>query len=409
MFCRITPHIEDNKNIIIDFIQDIPGLQERIIYDRREMVQSYTEKTAITNKRIPNNKTLAFACDIRKVDQDNQTASPAEKKTLIVLIKPTIIVQEEMPRREAAAMIFNSPRPKGDTAKQADDKIYLKPVTKELSGTDKNQIMIDIRILKVSDEFMGYIGLNPDSVAKSKGWSDYLVDSTDDSASFVIDQLHEDLLLGAVAARMRTNKDIRMLSKPQVLAKSGKKCEIHITDSEYYMLRAPTVPNGSSEEPLSKSNRLDLGTTIRMIPTLTTDGKDIELDFEWEYRRLRGFKEHTGPDGKVQKVPQVDVDSIKMPCTIPDGKTLLIAGMKIIEQVEVESKTPILNKMPLVGRFFHNKSKITDEITLLIMVTPRTYIKKPLKPQTPRSLVDPNDPLIKKLEEKFKRETKTTN
>ncbi len=407
MFCRITPHIEDNKNIIIDFVQDIPGLWERVIHDRRGMMQSYADTIAITNQRIPNNKTFTFACDIIKFDPYRQRALSDEKKTIIVLIKPTIIVQEERPRSKPAPMILTPLHLKGDTTEQSNDTILLKPGRQKDCASDKGQIMFDIKILTASDEFLKYIGFDTNSVANSKGWADYLIHSTEDSASFVIDQLHSDLLLRNVAARMRTNKDIQMLHKPQVLALSGKKFEIHITDSEHYMLiGGPPDSYIFSVEPESESNRIELGTTIRLIPTLTPDGKDIELDFEWEYRRLRGVKEHTGLDGKVQKVPQIDVDSIKTPCTIPDGKTLLIAGKKIIEQKKKKPGKPGLADMPLIGRFFYSPSQPEQTRNLLIMVTPSTDIKAPSIPQSLQplhSLVDPNDPLIKQLEEKFKR------
>jgi type II secretory pathway component GspD/PulD (secretin) len=190
-----------------------------------------------------------------------------------------------------------------------------------------------------------------------------------------------------------------MLHKPQVLAQSGKKLEIHITESEHYMLIAPAEPNDSSEEPESKSNRIKLGTTIRLTPTLTPDGKNVDLDFEWEYRRLRGFKEHTGPDGNVQKVPQINVDSIKTPCTVPDGKTLLIAGKKMTEQKKKQPKKPGLADLPLIGRFFYSPRQVEETRNLLIMVTLSTDIKA----QPTLQPLDPNDPLIKKLEEQFKR------
>jgi type II secretory pathway component GspD/PulD (secretin) len=405
---RITPHIEDNKNISIDFLQDIPGLQERIIYDRREMMQSYAETTAITNKRIPSNKTFAFICDIRKVIQGNQALSPDEQKTLIVLIKPSIIIQEEMPRKEASRMLI-TPRMKGDTADQSDETIYLNPLPEEQHITDKGQILIDVKILTVSDEFLRYIGLDPNSVVNSESWSDYLVHSTEDSASFVIDQLHTDLLLRNVAARMRTHKDIQMLQKPQVLALSGKKLEIHIPQSKsgYYILRSLSEPNALSGESESESNRIELGTTVRLTPTLTPDGKNVELDFEWEYRRLRGFKEHTGPDGNVQKVPQIDVDSIKTPCMIPDGKTLLIAGKKITVQKKKEPRKLGLTDLPLIGRFLYRPRQVEETKNLLLMVKARINPWKKAPPGAPKKVpsppptIDPNDPLIKKLEEKF--------
>jgi beta-lactamase regulating signal transducer with metallopeptidase domain/type II secretory pathway component GspD/PulD (secretin) len=333
-----------------------------------------------------------------------------------MLTSPRATVQEEMPRSEAAATILNSQRSKGYTAEQSDETIFIKPLPEEQPDTGKTQIMIDTKILTVSDDFLKYIGLDPNSVASSKGWLDYLIHSSDDSASFVIDQLHADLILKALAARMQTHKDIQMLHKPQVLAMAGKKCEIHILEYEYYMLAPPSEPNGSSVESESKSKRIELGTTVRLTPNLTPDRKNVELDFEWEYRRLRGIREQTGRDGKVQKFPIVDVDRIKTPCTVPDGKTLLITGKKIIEQKK-EPKKPRFSDLPLIGGLFSSPSKTEETRNLLILIKPNINPpqKAPPKPQPidPNDPlmqpIDPNDPLIKKLEEKFKRETKPAN
>jgi type II secretory pathway component GspD/PulD (secretin) len=197
-----------------------------------------------------------------------------------------------------------------------------------------------------------------------------------------------------------------MLHKPQVLALSGKKFEIHITDSENYILIRPADSNVLSEKPESESNPIKLGTTIRINPTLAPDGKNIELDFEWEYRRLNGVKKHKNPDGTVQKVPQIDIDSIKTPCTIPDGKTLLIAGKKIIEQKKKPGK-PQLADLPVIGMLFSNPPQPEQTRNLIIMVTPSTVTKttQASPSSTPSPIpppIDPNDPLIKKLEEKFK-------
>ena len=315
--------------------------------------------------------------------------------------KITIYAPEKMPRSKAVAIIYNSLHSKGYIAEQTDETIFLKPMPEERPGTDKSQILIDTKILTVSDEFLKDIGLDPNSLASSKGWSNYLVHTSDDSASFVIDQLHEDLLLRTVAARMRTHKDIQMLDKPQVLAASGKKCEIQITESEYYMLTSPSEPNALTGESESKSKRIELGTTVRLTPNLTPDGKKVDLDFELERRQLRGFKEHTGTEKQTQKIPIVDVYSIKTPCTVPDGKTLLIASKKIPEQKKKEPGTPGLAGLPLIGPLFSSPAQVEETRYLLIMVKPsiNPHIKAPPTLQP----LDPNDPLIKKLEEKFKR------
>jgi len=313
-------------------------------------------------------------------------------QTVEVEFKVRKLSQEEMDKEATRGQRFTMPLPKTiDELEQSERQ--------QESNSNSAQIMIDTKILTVSDEFLKYVGLDPNSTARSENWSDYLIHASEDSVSFVIDQLHEDLLLGTVAARIRVDKDIRMFHPLPVLAKSGKKCEIQIIDSEHYRLTSP---------PESKSNRIELGTTIRLKPTLIQKGQNVELDFEWEYRRLQGFKEHTGPDGKVQKVPQIDVDSIRTPCTIPDGKTLLITGKKITEQKKKESGKPQLGDLPLIGGLFSSPPQVEETKNLLIMITPSTDIKAPPIPQDIKAPpkpqpIDPNDPLIKKLEEKFKR------
>jgi hypothetical protein len=55
--------------------------------------------------------------------------------------------------------------------------------------------------------------------------------------------------------------------------------------------------------------------------------------------------------------------------------------------------------------FFYSLPQSEKTRNLLIMVTPSIDIKIPPIPPP----VDPNDPLVKKLEEKFQRETKPTS
>jgi type II secretory pathway component GspD/PulD (secretin) len=149
-----------------------------------------------------------------------------------------------------------------------------------------------------------------------------------------------------------------------------------------------------------------LGTAVRCTPHLTPDRKSVYLDFEWGRRRLLDFKKHTGSDKRAQKVPQVAFDSIKTTCPIPDGKTLLIAGPRITEQIEILSEVPLLRDLPLVGWLFSSPTKVEETRNLLILIkpviNPPQKVRAPLKFEPPPPL-DPDDPLIKKLEEKLRR------
>jgi type II secretory pathway component GspD/PulD (secretin) len=197
-----------------------------------------------------------------------------------------------------------------------------------------------------------------------------------------------------------------------------------------YELNKPSRKTGS------KSESIELGTSIRLVPDALPDGKTVDLDFELEHRRLPGFKKHRGPDKKPQKVPQVAVDSIKTSCPIPEGKTLLIAGMKITERSEAGSSAPRrvrlpdggtlllggqkiteqkknkprkarLVDLPLIGWLFSSSAKRTIEDTTNLLILIKPVINPPKKARAPLKFeksppFDPDDSLIYKLEEKLK-------
>ena len=89
-----------------------------------------------------------------------------------------------------------------------------------------------------------------------------------------------------------------------------------------------------------------------------------------EIRQLLGYEERKYKGKYIYLVPRLEVVSTKMPCLIPDGKTLLIVGLKIIEQVESRSGAPRLSDLPLIGVVFSRSTKTRDNKMLLILVKP---------------------------------------
>ncbi len=267
--------------------------------------------------------------------------------------------------------------------------------------TTKTQILITMRILTAGDAFMKHIGLDPNSAADSKGWSDYRIHRSGDSTSFIIDPLHADLLIKTAM----THKDAAMFAGPQLCAADGRQATIQIYDTHAHSLIPSDIePNTPSGKTGSKPESIKLGTFIKLEPDALPDGKTVDLEFEWEYRKLLGFKKRTGPDQKTQKVPRIAVDKIATSCPIPDGKTLLITGKKITEPKKIWGKIQLAD-LPLIGGLFHSPTRTVETRNLLILIKPT--INPPRKAQGPPTFTaappfDSNDPLIKKLEAKLK-------
>ncbi|MBN2316686.1 MAG: carboxypeptidase regulatory-like domain-containing protein [Sedimentisphaerales bacterium] len=264
---------------------------------------------------------------------------------------------------------------------------------------NKTSIQIDITILTGGDAFMKHINLYPNSSAYLEGWSGYRVHTAGDSTSFIIDPLHADLLIKTAMA----HRDAKIITRPQILPADGKPATIQILDAHAYSLIPPDIePNNPFEKTGSKPS-IKLGTFIRIEPDALPDDKTVNLDFEWEYHWLRGFKKQYGTDQKTQKIPQIAVDKIATSCPIPEGKTLLIVGKRITE-LKKPSKAQLAN-LPLIGGFFHNPPQTVETRNLLILIKPiilppREFRGPPTFKAAPPFA--PNDPLIKKLEEKLR-------
>ncbi|MFB0552622.1 MAG: M56 family metallopeptidase [Phycisphaerae bacterium] len=247
---------------------------------------------------------------------------------------------------------------------------FVKPERLKELGISATEIQIETKILLVSEDFLQSIGLDANSVSSSDAWSEHLAakyaaEPNSTTYILILDDLHVSFLLKAVGA----HKGASVLAAPQVLTREGRTAEIGIMTEEYYVL-GYTEPNDPSDKPEPKNDKVELGTRLWLEPELTPDSEKIKLDFKMEMRQLLGYEERKYKGKYIYLVPRTEVVSTEMPCLIPDGKTLLIGGQKITEQVSQVSAAPILSKLPVVGELFRSRDKTRDQRILLILVKP---------------------------------------
>ena len=61
--------------------------------------------------------------------------------------------------------------------------------------------------------------------------------------------------------------------------------------------------------------------------------------------------------------------------SIPDQGTVLLGGLTLAGEKEIESGVPVLSKIPLIGRLFSSKSEVKDKQILMILVKPTIILK----------------------------------
>jgi type II secretory pathway component GspD/PulD (secretin)/beta-lactamase regulating signal transducer with metallopeptidase domain len=232
------------------------------------------------------------------------------------------------------------------------------------------KILIDSKLLLVNEDFLKDVGLDPNSIYTSGPWSQHLAakypaEPNSEIYSLILDDLHVSFLLRALGA----HKDAHIIASPQVLCQEGKMAEIVIMTEEHYFTDY-NEPNNPSNEPEQKLNKVEIGTYLWLKPILTPDNKKVDLNLKFENTRLKGIIDSKYKGEYSYKKPIVDVISLKMPCIIPDGKTILIGGMKMNKQIKKEPGVPRLKDLPLIGAAFRSKDKIKEQKMLLILVKP---------------------------------------
>ncbi|MBN1973235.1 MAG: hypothetical protein JW787_06325 [Sedimentisphaerales bacterium] len=372
--CRITPNItHDNNSVVIHLIQNIKDIKESTVTDKNLEINEYTTKTISMNRIIPNGKILGVSIAV-----NNQETSPGDKMSLIILIKPTIILQEEaeaMPGEESmgGSMIINS-----EAAPRRISGQSLNSQPQENTG----QVLIETQVLHVSNEFLKHVELDANSFNKYDLWTKYRIKEPNEQESFVIDTLSAELLLKAIQER----RGDQIVAGPKFLIMDGKQASINIKAEEFYLSKLDKATDPSIADSVRKRfEGLNAGTFINLTPAITKE-RNIKIDMKLNIRDFvspstelkindviiqkgRTLKEKE--DTSKEKPAALSVFEKSLNTLIPDGQTLLILGPEITKSTSRDESHPLIG-LPILDRLFRIQGgeMIRDGYTILILIKP---------------------------------------
>jgi general secretion pathway protein D len=87
----------------------------------------------------------------------------------------------------------------------------------------------------------------------------------------------------------------------------------------------------------------------------------------------------TTTQGITIQLPVVAFTSVNTVVSVPDGGTVLLGGIKRMQEGRLESGIPFLSNIPYVNRLFKNVGIGQETSNLMMMVTPRIIIQKELE------------------------------
>jgi type II secretory pathway component GspD/PulD (secretin) len=129
---------------------------------------------------------------------------------------------------------------------------------------------------------------------------------------------------------------------------------------------------------------LETGIQMEITPVISSDKKYVLLNIMVSLNDLLGFATETTTAFTAQG--EVVSDTFQLPITeqtqvqtrvnIPDQGTVLLGGLTLAGENEVEAGVPALSKVPFLGRLFSNRSDVKDKQILLMLVKPTIVLKE---------------------------------
>jgi general secretion pathway protein D len=207
-----------------------------------------------------------------------------------------------------------------------------------------------------------------------------------------LDDVQVDFLLEATQADRRAVS----LNAPRLTFTNGQTANVYVARQIAYISDLEPVIADQSVAFDPQPGFVNDGVTLLVSGVILADRRYVQLDVEtrvsnYPEDRIRRIPVNAGAAGGggaggggggapanvtgLIELPQGQIQSVSTTVTVPDQGTVLLGGQRLTNEVEVESGVPVLGKIPILNRFFSNRSISREERTLLMLIRPQILIQ----------------------------------
>lgn len=162
------------------------------------------------------------------------------------------------------------------------------------------------------------------------------------------------------ALKQRSN--VKILANPTLGAQNNTKAEVSIVDN-IPMTEATISGTGDDRDVIQNITRYDVGVKLILTPHIIPGGQ-VQIELEPSIEAV------TENGNASDYAPTISKRSVKTTMTVPDGETIVIAGLSRTDKTNIKRKIPLLGDIPLLGWLFRWNSESEQKTNILIFVTP---------------------------------------
>jgi type II secretory pathway component GspD/PulD (secretin) len=192
------------------------------------------------------------------------------------------------------------------------------------------------------------------------------------------------LFLTAAQGDTRTN----ILQAPKVTTFNGAPAFINNTETIYYVASLTPIVGPGSVAFLPQPTPFPNGVTLFVTPVVSADRRYVRMTLSPTFTVIEGFDTIQVPAAvggsglggssasinATLQLPRFNLTTVNTTVTVPDGGTVLLGGVKRLNEERKEFGVPVLSKTPMLNRLFRNIGIGRTTSSLMLMVTPRIII-----------------------------------
>jgi general secretion pathway protein D len=167
--------------------------------------------------------------------------------------------------------------------------------------------------------------------------------------------------IDATLAALAADGDVRILSRPVVLAQNNQQARILVGSQQPFVQFSQLIPGDPTGTPFQTVQYREVGTVLTILPTINEDG----------YVNLTVAQEVSSATAETQfGAPIISTREAETQLLARNGQTVVLGGL-VDEQVDrVDRGIPILKDIPLLGLLFGSRRERRGNSELFLFLTP---------------------------------------
>ncbi|MDP6524730.1 MAG: type II secretion system secretin GspD [Kiritimatiellia bacterium] len=164
---------------------------------------------------------------------------------------------------------------------------------------------------------------------------------------------------------IREDGRLEIVSETSLEAQDNREASVNIVNEIPILTSTVEDGSGTAKDVIQNIERVEVGIKLKLTPHIVPEGH-VQMD-------LNPSIEAVIDEGSssVEFTPTIARRVVSTTVTVPDGKTIVIAGLTREDQKTIERRVPILGSIPILGWLFRSTVDDNEKTNLLILVTPQ--------------------------------------